>query len=79
MQAFQDQTLIGWDQFLRGRIGKKGSVGYGVSSGMSAVSKLQITSAVGLLTSLWKFRYGEVNGHTAEEEKGKNGHASPIG
>jgi hypothetical protein len=38
---------------------------------MSAVSKLQITSAVGLLTFLWKFRYGEVNGHTAEEEKEK--------
>ncbi len=79
MQAFQDQTTIGWDQFLHGRIGKKWSVAYGILSVNRAAGSLLITSWAkqvvkllwGYSISLWKFRNGEVYGHTAEEEKGK--------
>ncbi len=72
VQAFQDQTVIGWDQLLRGRISKKwGEVFAGCKAVTSTVhsaswSKQVVISIWEYSTSLWKFRNGEVYGHTKD-------------
>jgi hypothetical protein len=79
VQAFQDQNAIGWDQLLRGRIVNKWRDAYIILSGEVAPGNLHVIACaiqvvIALWTfavSLWKFRNGEVYGHTAEEEKVK--------
>ncbi len=79
VQAFNDQTDIGWDQLLRGRISKRWTEAFMKPITQDVTRKLRATSWAKLVVkalweysiSLWKFRNGEVYGHTIEEGKEK--------
>jgi hypothetical protein len=78
VQAFHEQSAIGWDQFLRGRISRKwGEVYLMVGKPKTEVAsstrwtKQLVLALWDYAVSLWKFRNGEVHGHTIEENKEK--------
>jgi hypothetical protein len=72
--ALLDQTTIGWDQLLRGRISLQWTQAYQLLSGQVASSQSLWSKTVILhlwtySISLWKFRNGVVHGHTSNEAK----------
>jgi hypothetical protein len=77
VQAFLDQTLLGWDQLLRGRISRKWSAAYmicgvrdkGGHSRPDSWAKQLIRALWEYSASLWRHRNGEVYGHTVEEKR----------
>ncbi len=56
VQAFTDQTVIGWDQFLCGRISKRWSFAYELSITLGTPGWLRITSwAKQMVKALWNY------------------------
>ncbi len=72
-QAYQDQSQIGWDQLLRGRISTLWSEAanfINLKNGFQPDTTWAYYLIASLLTysaSLWKFRCGVLHGHTQEE------------
>ncbi len=76
-QAYSEQTrLLGWDNFLRGRISKLWSIAYSKCKPSPMQSLSQWTAKLISYTlkfsySLWAFRNGIVHGHSLEEQEAK--------
>jgi hypothetical protein len=69
-QAYWEQTrLLGWDNFLRGRISKL----RGIALIKHSTSRLKalISFVLDFSLSLWKFRNGVLHGHSVEEMESK--------
>jgi hypothetical protein len=79
VQAYQEQTKIGWEHFLRGRISLKWSSAYRASKGSYKQRQIDaLPWAKGTIlalwdysTSPWKFRNGVVHGTSKEERAEK--------
>ena len=79
VQAYQEQTKIGWEHFLRGRISLKWSSAYRASKGSNKQRQIDaLPWAKGTIlalwdysTSLWKFHNGVVHGTSKEERAEK--------
>jgi ribonuclease HI len=75
IQAFQEQTAIGWDQLLRGRISLKWNSAYRclvggkrqVEVSPDPWAKTLIRGLWDYAASLWKYRNGVVHGKTKED------------
>jgi hypothetical protein len=77
VQAFHEQTAIGWDHLLRGRISQKWSNAYQICTGTNNAiktgqwTKHLIRALWYYSKSLWVYRNGVVHGHSKEEEKAR--------
>jgi hypothetical protein len=79
VQAYHEQTALGWDQFLRGRISLKWTCAYracsNIKSGTANEASRWAVKVIKALwtysTALWKFRNSVVYGATKEDAKAK--------
>jgi hypothetical protein len=76
IQAFHNQSAIGWDHLLRGMLSKHWEHTYNALTPMGAIpstiwAKTVIVHLWTYSMSLWKFCNGVVHGHTMEETKRK--------
>jgi hypothetical protein len=79
VQAYQEQTALGWDQFLRGRISLKWNcaflAGSNIKCGTTNEASRWAVKVIKALwtysTALWKFRNSVVYGATKEDAKAK--------
>lgn len=77
MQAYNKQTTLGWDQFLRGRVSIHWGKVYKYLCPGNQKSTLEwsanlISSLLKYTASLWQFRCGILHGHTKEQSDQKH-------